>query len=132
MHIGDLANGKAETIEGAILQYLSDKMLSIMKLCALGSDGASLITGRLNGVAVRLKSHSPSVIAVHCVNHRMASAAAHTSESILYLPSNIQINPSNTIHFFQNSPIRMASLHAIHNDPVIKCRKASDVPMTMP
>lgn len=109
-------------------------MLSIMKLCALGSDGASVMTGRLNGVAVRLKSHSPSMIAVHCVNHRLASAAAHTSESILYLQI-FKLILQTLFYFFQNSPVRMASLHAIRevlNDPVIKCRKASDVPMTMP
>ena len=41
LHIGDIVNGTAETIEGAILQFSSDKTIQITKLCAFGSDGAS-------------------------------------------------------------------------------------------
>ena len=74
----------AETIEGAI-KFLSEKDLHILRLCAFGSDGASVMTGRLSGVAVRLTRHSPRMIAVHCVNHRLALAAAHASDSIPYL-----------------------------------------------
>ena len=84
LHIGDI-NGTAETIEGAILQYLSDKNLRITNLCAFGSDGAAVMTGRLTGVAVRLQGHSPSMIAIHCVNHRLALAAAQASDSVSYL-----------------------------------------------
>ena len=67
--ITDIPNGTAETIEGAILKVLSEKDLHISRLCAFGSDGASVMTGRLSGVAVRLTRHSPRMIAVHCVNH---------------------------------------------------------------
>ena len=70
---------------GTILQYLSDKTLQITKLCAFSSDGASVMTGRLTGVAVRLLGHSPNMIAVHCVNHRLALAAAQASDSVVYL-----------------------------------------------
>ena len=78
-------NGTAETIEGAILQYLGDKTLQITKLCAFGSDGASVMINKLTGVAVRLQGHNPSMIAVHCVNHRLALASAQASDSVPYL-----------------------------------------------
>ena len=56
--------------------------VEIVQLCAFGSDGASCSDDwSIKGVAVRLKSHSQSMIAVHCVNHRLALAAAHASES---------------------------------------------------
>ena len=42
----------AETIETALLQGLVEKSLDITRLRAFGSDGASVMTGRLNGVAV--------------------------------------------------------------------------------
>ena len=67
LHIGDIMNGTAEMIEGAILHYLGDKTLQITKLCAFGSDGASIMTGRLTGVAVRLQGHSLNMIAVHYI-----------------------------------------------------------------
>ena len=35
LHIGDIMNGTAETIEGAILHYLGDKTLQITQSCVL-------------------------------------------------------------------------------------------------
>ena len=73
--IKDIRDGTAETIEIALLQGLVDKSLDVTNLRAFGSDGASVMTGRMNGVAVRLKRHSPRMISVHCVTHRLALAA---------------------------------------------------------
>jgi len=114
-------NGTAETIEHTILQCLHDKTLQVMKLHAFGSNGAS--------VTVRLRSHSPTMIAVHCVNHRLALAAALASDSIPYLKQFKSILQT-LFYFYQNSPVRMANLHAIQevlNDPVIKCKQTKDV-----
>ena len=47
-------NGKAETIEGAILHYLGNKTLQITKLCAFGSDRC----------CCRLQGHSPKLCTV--------------------------------------------------------------------
>ena len=128
LHIGDIANGTAESIEQAILDYLQSKALQISKLRAFGSDGAAVMTGRLSGVAVRLKTHCPRMIAVHCVNHRLALAAAHASDSIPYLKFKSILQ--SLFYFYQNSAVRMANLHSIQeilNDPVIKCKQAKDV-----
>ena len=83
--IKDIRDGTAETIETALLQGLVDKSLDVTKLRAFGSDRASVMTGRLNGVAVRLERHSPRMISVHCVAHRLALAAAHAADGIPYL-----------------------------------------------
>lgn len=61
------------------------KTHQVTRLCAFGGDGAAVMTGRVSGVAVRLTRHGPKMIAVHCVNHRLALAAAHTSDAIPYL-----------------------------------------------
>jgi len=95
-----------------------------MKLLAFGSDGASV---RLTGVTVRLRSHSLTMIAVHCVNHRLALAATHASDSKQF-KSILQ----TLFYFYQSSPVGMANLHAIQEilsdpDPVIKCKQAKDV-----
>ena len=110
LRIGDMMNGKAETIEGAILHYLGNKTLQITKLCAFGRDGASVMTG---GVAVRLQGHSPNMIAVHCVNHRLALAAAHASDSVPYLKQFKSILQT-LFYLYKNSAVHMANLHAIH------------------
>ena len=129
LHVGDVVNGTAETIEGAILQYLRNKSLQITKLCAFGSDGASVMTGRLSGVTVCLRGHSPNMISVHCANHRLALAAAQASDSVAYLKQFKSILQT-LFYFYQNSAVRMASLHAIQeilNDPLIKCKLVKDV-----
>ena len=43
--ITDIPNGTAETIEETMLKFISDKALQITRLCAFGSDGASVISG---------------------------------------------------------------------------------------
>ena len=112
-----------------MLKFVSDNGLQIARLCAFGSDGASVMTGRLSGVAVRLMQHSPRMIAVHCVNHRLALAAAHASDSVPYLKQFKSILQT-LFFFYQNSAVRMANLHLIQeilNDPLIKCKLAKDV-----
>ena len=129
LHIRDLDNGTAESIEAALVQFLGDKAIQITKLRGFGSDGAAVMTGRLTGVATRLKRHSPRMIAVHCANHRLALAAAHAADGIPYLQRYKSILQT-LFYFYQNSSVRMASLHAIQevlNDPVIKCKQAKDV-----
>ena len=80
----DIADGKAESILAAILNFLDAKLLNIAKLRGFGSDGAAVMTGRLSGVSTRLKAHAPRLIAIHCVNHRLALAAAHAADHIPY------------------------------------------------
>ena len=71
------------------------------RLCAFCSDGASVMTGRLSRVAVRLMHHSPRMIAIHCVNHRLALAAAHASDAIPYLQQFKSILQT-LFYFYQN------------------------------
>lgn len=69
------------------MHFLSDVLHEMRerRLCAFGSDGASVMTGRLSVVTVQLMHYSPRMIAVHCVNHRLALAAAHVSDSKPYV-----------------------------------------------
>ena len=80
-------------------------------------------------MAVRLKWHSPRMISVHCVAHRLALAAAHAADGIPYLQRFKSILRT-LFYFYQNSAVRMANLCAIQevlDDPSIKCKLAKDV-----
>ena len=48
------------------------------KLVALGSDGASVMLGKNNGVIALLQAIQPSMIAVHCSGHRLELAFKDT------------------------------------------------------
>ena len=85
LHIGDIADGTAETIEGAIAAFMETNALDINKLRSFGSDGCAVMVGRESGVASRLKVRQPRLVSVHCINHRCALAAAHAADNIPYL-----------------------------------------------
>ena len=85
LHIDDIADGTAETIEGAIVAFMETNGLDINKLRLFGSDGCAVMVGRVSGVASRLKVRQPCLVSVHCINHRLALAAAHAADNIPYL-----------------------------------------------
>lgn len=80
-------------------------------------DGASVMTGQLSGVAVQLMHHSLRMIAVHCINHRLAAANSIPHDSDL-IPSLQQFKSILQALFFfnQNSIVRMANLHTIYEN----------------
>ena len=53
--IRDLFNGTADAIETSVLQYLQDVNVDISVVSSFGSDRASVMTGRREGVATCLK-----------------------------------------------------------------------------
>lgn len=61
--------------------------------CHLGSDGASVFTGRHRGVAAQLiEAHDMEYsIAVHCVCHREALACADAVKAVTYLQDKVGI-----------------------------------------
>ena len=126
--IEDLTDGKAETIETAIIDITNKKSVEVARLRGFGSDGAPVMTGRGNGVAKRSSERFPKLISVHCVNHRLALAAAHAADDVPYL---VRFKATvQTFLFYQNSPVRMAGLRVIQevlDDPVIKLKQATDV-----
>ena len=81
----DLPDGKANTIESAILKVMEKKGLDVSRLRVFSSEGAPVMTGATSGVAKRLKDRLPTLISIHCVNHRLALAAAHAANDIHYL-----------------------------------------------
>ena len=84
MKIVDLFNGTADTIETALLEYLASDSLPLTKLIGLGTDGAKVMTGRINGVGARLKRRQPMLTSIHCVCHRLALAAAQAGKDTTY------------------------------------------------
>ncbi len=129
LRITDLFNGKAETIETAVLQFCEAAGISMRKVMGFGSDGAAVMIGKRSGVSTRLRAHNPLMINIHCVVHRLALAAAQASESIPYLKKF-----KNTIHslylFYHNGSVRMSGLHAVQDvlgDPEINLKETKDV-----
>ena len=129
MKIIELLNGTAETIETALLKYLENKSLPLAKFVGFGTDGEKVMTGRVNGVAARLKRHQPILTSIHCVCHRLALAAAQAGKDVPFINKKFKPTLSQLFYFYQNSPVRMSGLKAIEElleMPALKLKKAAD------
>ena len=54
--------------------------LSTDKLIGLATDGASVMVGRKNGLAAKLKDVNPRLISVHCICHILALACTDAKD----------------------------------------------------
>lgn len=88
MKIVDLFNG---TIDTALLEYLESKNLPLAKRTSLGTDGAKVMTGRINGVGARLKRCQPMLTGIHCVCHRLALAAAQAGKDVTFIDKRFNV-----------------------------------------
>ncbi|OQR85442.1 hypothetical protein ACHHYP_11820 [Achlya hypogyna] len=70
----ELADGTAKTIVDVILATLEKHDLDIANLVGFASDGASVMIGRIKGVATWLEKLAPRVVASHCCAHRLSLA----------------------------------------------------------
>ena len=104
LRIVDLVDGTAEHIEDAIRAYVADKGLALSTLMGFGSDGAAVMTGRLSGVATRLRRSNPYIVAIHCVAHRLALACSQAGEKISYVQK-FNKAPTTLYWFFQASSV---------------------------
>ena len=78
-------SANAATINNAILRQLEESAIDKQKLASFSSDGASVMTGKTNGVAAKLRSEIKPLINVHCICHRLALACADACDSVTYL-----------------------------------------------
>ena len=125
----ELADGRAETIEKALLPCLDNYGLRMDKVSGFGSDGASVMVGRKTGVATRLKRNNPSMLSIHCINHRLALGASQSIDTVKYLHKFNEILVG-IFKFYHYSSVRQHALkeiQAICNDPVLKFKEPKSV-----
>ncbi|KAK0156134.1 Zinc finger protein 862 [Merluccius polli] len=102
---------KADTIVSAVKTVLLKKGIPTENLYGLGTDGAAVMTGRLNGVAKQLKDSFPKIVAVACAAHKLALACNNASNSVPYMAT-FRDHLQDLYLFFNNSANRTATLKA--------------------
>lgn len=91
MKMKQIMDGTASTLYSTLLAVLEDFGVDVSKVLGFGSDGASVMTGRENGVAARLKRDSPHAVAVRCICHRLYLAV---SQVCIVIPA-MQVNSNH-------------------------------------
>ena len=99
-------SANAETIKSVVVKQLSDCDLDINKLSGLSTDGASVMAGKENGVAAKLKREAKMLLNFHCICHRLACGDADDHISYIKTVEKVLIRLWS---FFHNSGKRTAA-----------------------
>ncbi|XP_069138821.1 uncharacterized protein C17orf113-like [Argopecten irradians] len=79
-------DGKADTIYNSIVNWMNSVGITFKNISGFGSDGASVMTGRLSGVGVKLREQNPRIIHIWCAAHRLALQVSHwAAKKVPYL-----------------------------------------------
>ena len=75
----------SETLTRIITEELQACGLNLALVCGFGSDGASVMTGKNNGVGARLQKVCRIMVRSHCINHRLALACSDANDTVKYI-----------------------------------------------
>ena len=93
----------ANQLKLSILGSLHTHKLNIDNLVGISTDGAAVMTGRKRGLVQQLKAENPTILATHCISHRLALASGQAADCVPYLLKYQEI--VNSIYkYFENSP----------------------------
>ncbi|CAG8759234.1 13657_t:CDS:2, partial [Cetraspora pellucida] len=84
-----LTSGTADSITSELLRFFTAKNIPTKTLFHMGSDGASVMLGKLNGVATQLKALYPFLTEHHCISHRLALAGKDAAKKVIYFKNEI-------------------------------------------
>ena len=98
-------------------------------MAGFGSDGANVMVGCRGGVATRLKKSNPLMLAIHCINHRLALSAAQSTESVPYLKkfNEILVGIFKLYHYSSVRQAALKEIQSIYEDPILKFKEPKSV-----
>lgn len=101
-------SANAEAIKTVLIRQLNESQVELKKLTRLSSDGASVMTGKRNGVAVLLCEESKVMLNVHCICHRLALACGDANDEVSYIKT-VEKILVQLWSFFKNSAKKTAA-----------------------
>ena len=122
-------SANARAISELVLKSFVDSDVPFSRVTGFSSNGASVMLGKNNGVAARLRDHNPKLINIHCVCHKLALACSHSHSEIQCIKQ-IQETLFGLWKYLENSPKRMVicfkvqeNFHSINIRLTAKCRR---------
>ncbi|XP_071146049.1 zinc finger protein 862-like [Mytilus edulis] len=101
----DSAN--SQTLFDVLCMKLNELQMDVKKISGLCTDGASVMVGKKDGLASKLKKENSSLIAVHCICHRLALACTDTNVKLKSI-GNVEQIMLQLWKLFHYSPKKMA------------------------
>lgn len=112
-----------------IMNFLQDKGIDLSTLIGFGSDGASVMTGRISGVATRFKQKCPHLVSIHCMAHRLNLCTSQASTKVEYL-KNMEGTFTDLYKYFRQSANRTSELKDIQkvlDSPELKIKEVHEI-----
>ena len=77
-----LNSGSGQSIADAIEKEMNSRGISLERIIAPGSDGASVMTGPGKGATGLLRRKNPHLLNIHCIAHSLALCTSQEAEKI--------------------------------------------------
>ena len=129
----DLKSCDAETISNTLITFMEKKGIDAKKMRGQGYDGASTMSGKNNGVQMRIRVIcSLKAIYVHCRAHLLQLALVESSKKIKTINSVFATMMAiwKTFHYSPKKAARLADIQAVLENPKMKMIKPSDTRWT--
>ncbi len=124
-----LTNATGAGIFEAIKMHLGSRKVQVSKVMGLGTDGASVMTGRKTGLAGQFLRVNPHIENTRCSAHRVALVSEQAANSV---PGMVAYRDTivSLYYYFHKSAVRsdrMKEVQAILEEPVLRYREVHQV-----
>eukprot|EP00733_Pompholyxophrys_punicea_P000519 Pompholyxophrys_punicea_v1_NODE_149_length_3194_cov_9.758203.p1 type:complete len:300 gc:universal NODE_149_length_3194_cov_9.758203:983-1882(+) len=120
--IETLPNGTAATVFRTLKHRLAKDDIPFSHIVSFGSDGASVMLGKNEGVATQMLMRNPYMVSFHCVCHREALACEGAAAEIPFLVYTFYPTVEQLGRFFEDSSKRTAAFRSAQleedSDPI--------------
>ena len=124
-----ISDGQAETIKNEIIKAIRSVGSACADLVGLGSEGASVMTGRSNGVGAKLKQEAPALVHIHCLAHRVSLASCDAAAAFPFLQE-VKGTLLSLYNYFKYSAIwysKLKELQKVFDEPSLKLKEATQI-----
>ncbi|PFX15955.1 hypothetical protein AWC38_SpisGene19803 [Stylophora pistillata] len=97
------------------------------KMTGFGSDGASVMRGKNNGVSKQMKDDSPFLVSIHCMAHRLALCTSQAANGIPYLAKFKEILTDLYRYFDKSALQSLAEFETIFEHPELEIKEVFDI-----
>lgn len=101
-------SANATTVHGIITNQLQALKIPLKKLRGLATEGASVMTGKNRGLQALLKKDVISLVAVHCVCHKLALACTDSNDELKMIKE-VETEVTQLRKIFYNSPKKLVA-----------------------
>ncbi|MCO5594034.1 hypothetical protein L7F22_048053 [Adiantum nelumboides] len=111
----EIEQGTSEHLHERASLFLAELFLDKSKMICIGTDGASAMVGRLNGVTTHFKRENPFITSIHCIAHRVSLCLVDAVKHSPYVQTIDQV-VNEIASTFSKSSIRSAKLAKLESE----------------